>query len=121
MPSNLPPLPGPGAGLGDWIAWAMLVVIAGAGFLFMQWREKRGPVAERLNSALADERQAHKDTKAELVDVQRQLEESRQQNNALIREFADIKATNAKMELQIAYLTEEIADLKAELRKGQTA
>ena len=44
-----------------------------------------------------------------------------QQNNALIREFSDIKATNAKMELQIAYLTEEIAELKVELLKRNTA
>lgn len=119
--NSLPPLPGPGAGISDWVAWALLVVIGAAGFLVLQWREKRGPITERLNTALSDERQAHKDTKAELIETQRLLEESRQQNNALIREFADIKATNAKMELQIAYLTEEIAELKVELLKRNTA
>jgi len=119
--NNLPPIPGPGAGLSDWVAWALLVVIAGAGFIFMQWREKKGPATERLNSALADERAAHKDTKAELLEVQRLLEESRQSNNALVREFAENKAQIARMEVQVQYLTEEIAELKAELLKRNTA
>ncbi len=43
MPNNLPPLPGPGAGISDWIAWALLVVIFAGGYLFLQWREKKGP------------------------------------------------------------------------------
>lgn len=119
--NSLPPIPAPGSGLSDWIAWALLVVVTGGGFLFMQWREKKGPASERLNTALADERQAHKDTKAELAETQRLLEESRQNNNALVREFAENKAQIARMEVQMQYLTEEIAELKAELLKRNTA
>ncbi|WP_288492054.1 hypothetical protein [uncultured Pseudomonas sp.] len=121
MPNNLPPLPGPGAGLSDWIAWALLVVIAGAGYLFLHWREKKGPESERLNSVLAEERASHRETKAELLETQRLLEESRQNNNALVREFAENKAQIARMEVQMQYLTEEIAELKAELLKRNTA
>ncbi|AYN94412.1 hypothetical protein EAW52_10800 [Pseudomonas sp. LTJR-52] len=119
MPTNLPPPPGPNAGLSEWIAWGIVAVMFAGGFIFKGWWEKsgKGKESEKILDALAQEREAHKETKAHRDEVQRLLEESRQQNNALIREFADIKAANAKMELNITYLTEEIAELKAELLK----
>ncbi len=117
MPTNLPPLPAPGSGIEAWIAWAIIVVIFGGGFIAKAWWEKRGGSP----NALADERAAHRETKAELAKTQQLLEESRQRENALVREFSEMRASAAKMELQIQYLTEEVAELRAEVLRGKTA
>ena len=101
--------------LSGWIGWAAAALVTGIVYFPKAWAERRGDNREidRLVKALAEERELT----ARLGQL---LEESRQQNNALIREFADIKSINARMELQITHLTEEVSELREELHKSRT-
>ena len=98
-----------------WIGWAAAALVTAVVYFPKAMAERRGDNKEidRLIAALAAERERTKE-------LSQLLEESRQNNNRLIQEFADIKATNARMELQIQYLTEEVNELRNELHiKGQ--
>lgn len=98
-----------------WIGWAAAALVTAVVYFPKAMAERRGDNKEidRLVTALAAERERTKE-------LSHLLEESRQNNNRLIQEFADIKATNARMELQIQYLTEEVTELRNELHiKGQ--
>jgi septal ring factor EnvC (AmiA/AmiB activator) len=98
-----------------WLGWGAAALVTAIVYFPKVWAERRGDNREidRLVAALAEERQRSK----ELAQL---LEESRQQNNALIREFAEIKSINARMELQITHLTEEVSELREELHKSRT-
>ncbi|MFJ3487745.1 hypothetical protein ACIPL1_30610 [Pseudomonas sp. NPDC090202] len=97
--------------LSGWLGWVAAAVVTAVIYFPKAWSERRGDNREidRLVSALAEERALRKD-------VESQRDAAREQNNTLIREFADIKADNAKMTLQIGYLTEEIASLKTQIQ-----
>ncbi|MDH0745748.1 hypothetical protein N5D61_05260 [Pseudomonas sp. GD03842] len=97
--------------LSGWLGWVAAAVVTAVIYFPKAWSERRGDNREidRLVAALAEERALRKD-------VESQRDAAREQNNTLIREFADIKADNAKMTLQIGYLTDEIASLKAQIQ-----
>lgn len=98
-----------------WLGWGAAALVTAVVYFPKAWAERRGDNREidRLVKALGEERELT----AKLGQL---LEESRQQNNALIREFADIKSINARMELQITHLTEEVVELREELHKSRT-
>lgn len=98
-----------------WLGWGAAALVTAVVYFPKAWAERRGDNREidRLVKALGEERELT----AKLGQL---LEESRQQNNALIREFADIKSINARMELQITHLTEEVVELRKELHKSRT-
>jgi len=98
-----------------WLGWGAAALVTAVVYFPKAWAERRGDNREidRLVKALAEERELS----SKLGQL---LEESRQQNNALIREFADIKSINARMELQITHLTEEVVELREELHKSRT-
>lgn len=98
-----------------WLGWGAAALVTAIVYFPKAWAERRGDNREidRLVKALAEERELS----SKLGQL---LEESRQQNNALIREFADIKSINARMEMQITHLTEEVVELREELHKSRT-
>lgn len=102
--------------LKGWLGWAAAAVVTAIVYFPKAWSERRGDNREidRLTLALAEERGLRKEAEAQLDEANRQI-------NALIREFADIKAINAQMELQISYLTKEVGELKVELQRRSPA
>lgn len=98
-----------------WLGWGAAALVTAVVYFPKAWAERRGDNREidRLVRALAEERELS----SKLGQL---LEESRQQNNALIREFAEIKSINARMEVQISHLTEEVVELREELHKSRT-
>lgn len=98
-----------------WLGWGAAALVTAVVYFPKAWAERRGDNREidRLVKALAEERELS----SKLGQL---LEESRQQNNALIREFAEIKSINARMEVQISHLTEEVTELREELYKSRT-
>lgn len=96
-----------------WAGWVGMAIVTAVVYFPKYWGERRGDnrEIERLIAALTDERNQRREAEA-------QLDEANKQIHSLIREFSDIKATNAQMELQIRYLTREIESLRAELKPG---
>lgn len=96
-----------------WLGWVAAAIVTGVVYFPKVWSERRGEnrEIERLLAALTEERALRKEAES-------QLDEANQQINALIREFSDIKAANATLEVQIGYLRKEIESLRAELKTG---
>ncbi len=99
--------------LSGWLGWVAMAVVTAVVYFPKAWAERRGESREndRLMNALAEERALRKEAES-------QLEQANQQIYALIREFSDIKAANAQMELKISYLTREIEALRQQLQRS---
>jgi len=100
--------------LKGWAGWVGMAIVTAFVYLPKVWGERRGDnrEIERLIAALAEERSLRKE-------AEQQLDEANKQINALIREFSDIKASNAQMELQIKILQEQVELLRAELKESR--
>lgn len=99
--------------ISGWLGWAAMALVTAVVYFPKAWAERRGESREndRLMNALAEERALRKEAES-------QLEQANQQIYALIREFSDIKAANAQMELKISYLTREIEALRQQLQRS---
>lgn len=93
-----------------WVGWAAAALVTAVVYFPKAMAERRGDNKEidRLVTALASERERTKE-------LSQLLEESRQRENALVREFSDIKASNARLELQVSLLTKEVNELREEV------
>lgn len=99
--------------MSGWAGWVGMALVSALVYLPQKLKENRGDAREieRLISALSEERGLRREAEDQLAEANTQI-------NSLIREFSDIKAVNAQMELQIRYLTREIESLRADLKPG---